>query len=210
MSNFFSSTSTTNIIAFVSTIIACFSFIIACISAKASRDQIKNLKRANIIVSLELVRKNDLCLRIQNFGGSPAKFIKLNFEESFLNKLDDYERETLRSKKKGGISLCPNQSIYFCIGDINKFNDYETEFTKVIVEYRDFTNYEKKHGYHEEIILDFVGFTRSLIYNSPLDDISADMSEIKERFLQITNPIDGIRLQPVKVENTTLKMRKNG
>jgi len=195
LANFFSSTATTpNILLFASTIIAAISCVFAFLSAKTSRDQIINLKRASIIVSFELVRKNDLCLHIRNIGGSPAKFIKLFFEEKFLNKLDSYERETLKSKKKGVISLCPNQSIYFYIGDISKFNDFENEFTKVTVEYRDFTNYNKRNSYHEEMILDFVGFNRAFVYNSPLDDISSSVAELKDIFMSIINPIDGLKV----------------
>ena len=54
-------------------------------------------------------------------------------------------------------------------------------------------------GYKENIVLDFSGYNRSMIYTSPEDELVYLVSEMKRNLDYITIPAEGLKIQPVRI-----------
>ncbi len=179
----------------INTGIAAISCFFAWLSAKASRDQIQESQKANVVVSFECVKQEDICLKIQNLGGSVAQFVSLEFEENLLKVLGEHERTTLENLQIPRLTLGINQSVYFILGTIHDFDKIENLLTHITVQYRDNSNKNKKKGYVEKYTLDFSGYNRSKIYTSPEDDIAHSLNQIQNRLYSM--PINGTIIQPL-------------
>ena len=105
----------TLILAKISAVVSAISCIFAWLSARSSYLQLKENKKANVVVSFQCLMHEDVVLRVQNLGGSVAQFIGLRFEESFLNLLNEHERKTLENLNIARITLGINQSVYYSL-----------------------------------------------------------------------------------------------
>lgn len=189
----------TLILAAISAVVSAVSCIFAWLSARASYLQLKENKKANVVVSFQCLMHKDVVLRVQNLGGSVAQFIGLRFEENFLKLLNGHGRKKLENLDIARITLGINQSVYYSLGSIETFDNLENTLTHIEVEYRDNTNKKSRKGYKENIVLDFSGYNGSLIYTSPEDELSYLVSEIKTRLDYITTPAEGLKIQPVQL-----------
>lgn len=151
-------------------------------SAKAIREQVLEQKRQfdevnrpNIDISIEIVRKAIVCLKIENTGKRLAKNVKLEINDDFINQLKSInERNTLKILSDSAFFLGIEQKWYIDICLSEELNKLNNAIMSINIFYEDC----KHQVYNESAIIDLNQYSWALMYNSPLDDISGYQKKI--------------------------------
>ena len=176
------------IVTIINTITASLACVFALIAVLQTRKELKESRKANITVKLVTVRHEDVCLHLENIGGSAAQNVILTFSGNLLEKLEDFRKERFTKLYKDGFSLSQDQSIYYSLGHISEFSNMSNEKLIIDISYLDI--YKEKHL--EKIEIDFSAFDGSMIYTSPEDDIVYSLKEIKTAISNRSTNMNGI------------------
>ena len=193
------------IITIINTLAASLACLFAFITVLQTKRELKESKKSNIKITLVILRHEDICIHLENIGGSSAENVKLFFSGNLLDKLRDFKKDQFTKLYKDGFTLNPGQSIYYSLGHIVEFRKITNEKLKVSVEYFDIFNKNPQKPNNVITEIDFSGFNGSMIYLSPEDDIAYTLNEIKDKMHYIVDPLEGIRISPIRILNNTRK-----
>lgn len=138
------------------------------------KKQYEEMNRAKIDIKFEIIRGGLLCFVIENLGNKPAHNISINICEKFIQCLEDeLSIKCIESINNGTFYLAVNQKITVFIGSKLKFDKIASTPAAFNIKYND--------KYEEKIIIDINQYSYMLIYNSPMEDISQHLQQMKEQ-----------------------------
>lgn len=157
-------------------------------SAKATRDQVQEQKRQfdevnrpNVDVSCKNVRGGLECLKIENTGKKLAKNIKLKINEDFLQSIQGVlGNKNLTGLNASIFSLGIGQELFVALCGPRDYGKLCAVPLRVDISYED-----DRQVYTGHATIDFSQYEWTLIYESPLGDISEHQKKISETLSQI-------------------------
>lgn len=155
--------------------------------AHATRKQVRELQRQfheqtrpRVNVRIESVRGGLICLVIENTGASPARDVRVSVNEESAAGIPDDLGERLRELMQSVIYLPPQQKLYCTLGAPGDFHRLSESPLLVNVAY---SGVDQEYRERADILVSAYGW--SLVYDSPLGDISTHVKSIAEDLSRI-------------------------
>lgn len=179
----------------VATIIICWANLK---SAKASREQTAEQKRQfeainrpQIDVSIELVRRNTIALKVENTGTRYAQTVNIKINDDFITQIERAEdEERIRKISTSTYNVGVGQKWYIHICDNQKIEKLDNIPLQAQISYSD-----GKQIYKETIQLDFSQYSEMYMYESPIEDIrhhQKNLAENSKEELEILKKIHSV------------------
>lgn len=140
----------------------------------------KEKKRPYLQVSYELKRSSLVCIVIRNVGEVPAKLIKLEFNQSFVEQLPENAKKQAHNRENLNISIYPGQQWVLCLDIITpKALSYQNTVLEVTYMYTSKANRRKKH-YSDTEVIDFNDYSSFLVYISEIDELRQELKKASD------------------------------
>ena len=157
-------------------------------SAKAIREQVQESKRQfdetnrpNIDVTHEIIRGGLICLKIENTGRKLAQHIRLTINDNFIQCTQGLFGNSFLTELKGSVfSLGIGQKWFIVLCGPQEITRLYANLLEIDISYE-----ADRQTYTGHVSIDFSQYKWTLIYDSPLDDISQHQKKISEALSHI-------------------------
>ena len=155
------------------------------------KDKVEN-KRSYLQITFELVRDNLTCIVLRNVGNVPLELKKIKFDEDFVNQLPERERTGLIDNKINNMKIFPGKQWIICLGVIvpEILENYEIKSLRIDYEY---SKIGKKRKYKESTDVDFIQYSRMLVYVSEIDELRSQNKKLERELKNIAKEVKNIR-----------------
>lgn len=163
------------------------------------KDKVEN-KRSYLQITFELVRDNLTCIVLRNVGNVPLELKKIKFDEDFVNQLPERERTGLIDNKINNMKIFPGKQWIICLGVIvpEILENYEIKSLRIDYEY---SKIGKKRKYKESTDVDFIQYSRMLVYVSEIDELRSQNKKLERELKNISKEVKNIRATVVNYAN---------
>lgn len=163
------------------------------------KDKIEN-KRPYLQITFELVRDNLTCIVLRNVGNVPLELKQIKFDEDFVNQLPESERSGLIDNKINNMKIFPGKQWIICLGVIvpEILENYEIKSLRIDYEY---SKIGKKRRYKETTDVDFIQYSRMLVYVSEIDELRNQNKKLERELKNVTKEVKNIRETVVNYAN---------
>ena len=162
--------------------------IVAIVSMRQNQQLRKDMIKPNIIPSIETNQMGGLiCLVFRNYGGTPARDIKVRISDVFRNSLLDCGKfgeellDGLDRLSELQFLLVPNQKELCALGGAPNFKNISKVPLDLEIEYIDVFG----KVIREEFSIDINGYGLFLTKNNDMDTIATSLSRINDNMKKI-------------------------
>ena len=198
------------IITFVYVIATIFICIYNAKSVKAAKEQIEvtknqirtmveqynSVNRTLVSIHFDIIRSGLLCFIIENNGPLAAENVQVKINKEFIENIkNSNEKMFLEKLNEAVFYLASRQKETVLLGGVMDFDNISQQVAKVNISYNTYTEYTE---------IDINQYRFSLIYSSPLEDISQNLKKIKENNETFHKNIIKSMDRPAKIQNVVI------
>lgn len=163
---------------------------------KTMVEQYNSVNRPLVSIRFDIIRSGLLCFIIENNGPLPAENVQIKINKEFIeNVKNNDERSLLERLNTAVFYLASKQKETVFFGGIMDFDNISQQVAKVNISYNTYTEYTE---------IDINQYRFSLIYSSPLEDISQNLKKIKENNETFHKNIIKSMDRPAKIQNVVI------
>lgn len=156
--------------------------------------QYNAVNRPYVTVRFDVIRSGLYCFIVENEGVLPARNIVININQSFLENIKKEElRKGLSAINTSDLYLASKQKFIYIIGGPGDYSSMIKEKAKFDISYNGM--------YQDSFEIDIAQYESTLNYNSPLDDISQYLKQIKEDNISYHKKVVDNFKRPVQVSD---------
>ena len=145
------------------------------ISKKQMEEMIAQYHAVNrpfVNVRFDIIRSGLMCFIIENEGPLPAHNVKIRINKEFIDNIQDSNNmNRIAELNDASFYIASKQKLTVFLGGQSSFDNISKEIAKIGISYDDFNE-------HTEI--DIKQYRFLIIYNSPVEDMSQHIKQIKE------------------------------
>jgi len=143
--------------------------------------------KPKVIINFEIIRSSLACVVIRNVSNQPAELVSLEFNDEFLNELDERLKNKLLGLKNTKIFIAPNQKwvVNFETNIFEIINKFETKKCIMNYSYVKAGRNKKNKG---NVEINFENYSFFTLYISELDEINQTLKKQNNLLEKIAEP----------------------
>ena len=163
---------------------------------KTMVEQYNSVNRPLVSIRFDIIRSGILCFIIENNGPLPAENVQIKINKEFIENIKNNDEKSLLERLNTAVFyLASKQKETVFFGGILDFDNISQKVAKVNISYNTYNEYAE---------IDINQYRFSMIYSSPLEDISQNLKKIKENSETFHKNLIRIIDRPAKIQNVVV------
>lgn len=163
---------------------------------KTMVEQYNSVNRPLVSIRFDIIRSGLLCFIIENNGPLLAENVQIKINKEFIENIKNNDEKSLLERLNTAVFyLASKQKETVFFGGILDFDNISQKVAKVNISYNTYNEYAE---------IDINQYRFSMIYSSPLEDISQNLKKIKENSETFHKNLIRIINRPAKIQNVVV------